>query len=95
MGGLFLETPGLKTARRRGRQIAREIFPRPIFSPKAMLMTSSQILAAVAIHGSVIISCAAAAAAALPKPKPGTWYSVLRGIVDLLACNFGNARNVQ
>ena len=58
-------------------------------------MTSSQIWAAVTTHGPVVISFAAAAAASLPKPSPGTWYSVLRGLIDLLACNFGNARNAR
>ncbi|MGO9943576.1 MAG: hypothetical protein ACLPIC_12520 [Rhodoblastus sp.] len=56
-------------------------------------MTSTQIWTAIAHYGPAAVACAAAAAAVLPKPAPGTWYSVLRGVIDLLACNFGSAKN--
>jgi hypothetical protein len=56
-------------------------------------MTSTQIWAAIAHFGPAIIAFAASAATVLPKPEPGTWYAVLRGVIDLLACNFGNAKN--
>ena len=58
-----------------------------------MIMTSSQFLAAIARYGPAVIAGASAAAAVLPKPAPGTWYSILRGVIDLLACNFGRAKN--
>jgi hypothetical protein len=60
---------------------------------KEMFMTSSYILAAIGNYAPAFISCAAAAATVLPKPKPGTWFAVVRGVVDVLACNFGNAKN--
>jgi hypothetical protein len=58
-----------------------------------MFMTSSHFWVAIGNYGPAVISCAAAAAAVLPKPNPGTWFAVVRGVVDVLACNFGNAKN--
>jgi hypothetical protein len=58
-------------------------------------MTAPQIWAAIATYGPLVIAAASAASAALPKPTPGTWYAVFRGLIDLLACNFGNAKNAS
>lgn len=58
-------------------------------------MTTKSILAEVGTYGPALVAVAAAAAAALPKPTRGTWYAVFRGVIDLLACNFGNARNAS
>jgi len=44
---------------------------------------------------STVVTVAAAGAAALPQPKPGSWLAVVRGVLDVLAVNVGNARNVK
>jgi hypothetical protein len=56
-------------------------------------MTFPEILAAIAKYGPIVIATAAGSAAVLPKPSQGTWYAVFRGVIDLLAANFGNAKN--
>jgi hypothetical protein len=56
-------------------------------------MTFAEILVAIAKYGPIVIASAAGSAAMLPKPSRGTWYAVLRGVIDLLAANFGNAKN--
>jgi hypothetical protein len=56
-------------------------------------MTNSHIWTVIGNFVPALISCAAAAAAVLPKPKSGTWFAVVRGFVDVLAFNFGNAKN--
>ncbi len=49
----------------------------------------------VKTYGPVVIAACAAAAAALPPAKPGTFWAVGRQIINVLACNFGNAKNAQ
>jgi hypothetical protein len=44
---------------------------------------------------SSIITLAAGAAAAAPPPQPGTKWAVVRGVIDVLAVNFGNAKNAS
>jgi hypothetical protein len=42
---------------------------------------------------STVVTLAAGAAAGLPPATPGTAWAVARGVIDVLAANFGNARN--
>ena len=56
-------------------------------------MNEKSILAEIGTYGPALVTVAAAAAAAMPKATPGTWYAVFRGVIDVLAGNFGNARN--
>ena len=57
-------------------------------------MTATTIIAFLTHWGPIAIS-AAAAAAVLPKGTPGTtWGTILAGI-NLLALNFGNAKNAK
>jgi hypothetical protein len=51
------------------------------------------ILTDVATYLPYIITAAAAAAAALPKAEPGSVWATVRGVIDFLALNFGNATN--
>jgi hypothetical protein len=58
-------------------------------------MTATTIIAFLTQWGPIAISAAAAAAAVLPKGTPGTtWGTILAGI-NLLALNFGNAKNAK
>lgn len=58
-------------------------------------MDFGYILQHIAVYGPGIIATASTLSAALPKATPGTWYAVVRGIIDLLAINFGNAKNAK
>ncbi len=51
------------------------------------------ILNDVVFYGPIIITAAAGAAAALPQGQPGSLWAKIRGVVDFLAMNFGNAKN--
>lgn len=42
---------------------------------------------------SVVISAASAVAAMTPSPKVGSYLALLRRLIDLLAFNFGGAKN--
>ena len=48
---------------------------------------------AVITYAPVAIAVAAAGAAALPKGTPGTPWFVARQVLDVIALNFGNAKN--
>ena len=53
----------------------------------------TDIFSAVVTYAPVVISAAAAGAAVTPQGAPGTvWYDI-RGIINLLALNVGNAKN--
>jgi len=51
------------------------------------------VLNEIAFYGPIIITAAAGAAAALPQGRPGSLWARIRGVVDFLAMNFGNAKN--
>lgn len=55
-----------------------------------MNLTAAEILT----YGAYAITAAAAAAAVLPQGKPGSAWAVARGVIDALALNLGNAKNV-
>jgi hypothetical protein len=42
-----------------------------------------------------VISAAAAAAAVLPPAQEGTIWFTVRKVIDFLAINFGNAKNMK
>ena len=42
-----------------------------------------------------IVLAAAAAAAVLPKPADNTTWATIRNVIDWLALNVGNAKNVK
>lgn len=47
----------------------------------------------VTTYGPWIVTIASAAASALPRGSQGTWWAAIRGIVEVLAVNFGHAKN--
>ena len=48
----------------------------------------------VITYATYAISAAAAAAAVLPHGQPGSVWYVARSLIDALAMNFGNAKNL-
>ncbi len=54
----------------------------------------SDIIAWTISYGPWIVTAAAAAAATLPAPRPGTLWATIRTAIDVLAMNFGNAKNL-
>jgi hypothetical protein len=55
-------------------------------------MSFSDFLPVFLHYAPMVISAASAAAAALPQGNAGAW-GVIRGVIDTLAINFGNAEN--
>jgi hypothetical protein len=55
-------------------------------------MSFSVLLPLLIHYVPIAISAAAAAAAALPQGQAGAWGAI-RGVIDTLALNFGNAEN--
>jgi len=55
-------------------------------------MTAATVGSAIVTYGPWVITAAAAAAAALPAGGPA-WWQGARQVIDLLAMNFGNAKN--
>lgn len=43
----------------------------------------------------IVISAAAAAMAVLPQGKPGSTWDSIRSVVNWLALNVGNAKNIK
>ena len=50
---------------------------------------------AVVTYAPIAISVAAAGAVALPKGTPGTPWFIARQVLDVIALNFGNAKNAS
>ena len=57
-------------------------------------MNTAAIISAITTYGPWVITAAAAAAAALPQGSPGSPWATVRTVIDALALNFGNAKNV-
>ena len=76
---------------------ATVFFPAAVFAQAAATAAPASgfgaLLTLVGKYLPIVISLASASSATLPKATPGTWYAVLRGVIDLLAVNFGNAKN--
>jgi hypothetical protein len=60
----------------------------------ATVTTILGIASAILPYIPYAITGAAAAAAALPQAKPNTAWAGLRSVIDALALNFGNAKNL-
>ena len=57
-------------------------------------MNAAAIATDIATYGPYVIAAAAAAAAVLPQGSPGSVWATIRSIIDALALNMGNAKNV-
>ena len=56
-------------------------------------MTAAAAVTAIVTYGPYVIAAASAAAAALPQGAPGSTWATIRGVIDMFAINFGNAKN--
>lgn len=57
-------------------------------------MTPADIVTAAATFVPMAVTAAAAAAAVLPQAGP-PWWIAARTLIDVLALNFGNAKNAK
>jgi len=56
-------------------------------------MTATDLGTAVVQYAPYVIAAASAATAVLPQGSPGSAWATVRSMIDLLAMNFGNAKN--
>ena len=59
-----------------------------------MTIDTSAIWTGITTYAPMIISAAAAAATVLPQGAPGSTWGHIRSVIDWLALNFGNAKNM-
>ena len=57
-------------------------------------MNAATLAADVVQYGPMVVTAAAAAAAVLPQGAPGSAWATVRAMIDVLAMNFGNAKNM-
>ncbi len=58
-------------------------------------MDTQTVVKEIAYWVPIVISAAAAAMAVLPQGKTGSTWDSIRTVVNYLALNFGNAKNIK
>lgn len=58
-------------------------------------MNFAAILSAITTYAPMVVSAASAASAVLPQGTSGSFWSGVRSVIDVLALNFGNAKNAK